>query len=182
MPLVTGSVAAAGIFVGHWLAYALAHPEAHARRAALSDGHGWMALAQELVPLAAVATVAALMLSRAVRRHERLPARGRLARDLAGLQAGAFAALELAERLAGAPWSDLPLVLAAGLTAQAVVAWLLAAAIVRLCRIATRVGAVLARAAAIGGPEPTRVSSRRVALALGAVGPRPTIRAPPAAA
>jgi hypothetical protein len=178
---IVGCLAALGVLAGHWLAYALVHPDAHARRAALAAAHGWLPTAQEIVPLAAIAAAAAIVRDRAIRRHGEMPTRGQLARDLAAIQVGAFCTLEVAERLAGGPWSDLPGVLAVGVIAQIALAVALAGAMLRLIRLGIRAGAALARAAALPRPGSAPVSVGAIRLGIPPAGRPARIRAPPAA-
>jgi len=130
--VATVGVAGAGLLLGHWLAYALGVP--HTRDELLrATGHGYLPYATQVAMLAAAAGLAALFLAR-------LTLRGggsSFAHDvavLAGVQCGAFLAMEAGERLlAGASLHDLahgPL-LAIGLGVQLATA-LAGAALVRL--------------------------------------------------
>ena len=118
-------IAAAGLVLGHWLAYALAAPGAAERDELLhATGHGYLAFATQVSVLAGVLGLAGLFLARL---HQR-GGGGSFARDvvqLSAVQTGAFAAMEVAERLlSGAPLDDLvhgPL-LAIGLAVQLLVA------------------------------------------------------------
>src|SRR5215204_6089256 len=86
----TLGIAAAGLSLGHWLAYALAAPGAHEREELLhAAGHGYLAFATQLAVLAGTLGLAGLFLAR-VRQRE---SEGSFARDvvlLGAVQAGAF--------------------------------------------------------------------------------------------
>ena len=121
----TLGIAAAGLTLGHWLAYALAAPGAHEREQLLhATGHGYLAFVTQIALLAGSVGLAGLFLARLRGRHEGAS----FPRDvvlLGAVQAGAFIAMEVGERLlSGAPLHDLvqsPL-LAIGLAVQLLVA------------------------------------------------------------
>jgi len=151
--IAASGLSAAGLLAGHWLAYAVAHPGAPAGHEALAPAHGWLAAAQEVVPLLAVIAAATIALERVAGWDRTGPMdRGALKRRLATLQVGAFVALEVAERLAGGGWSDLPAVAAVGVVAQLLTAWLVAVGLVGLSALGATIGSVLARAARAVAP------------------------------
>jgi hypothetical protein len=137
-------VAGAGLLLGHWLAYALATPAAARDRVLDATGHGYLPYATQVAMLAGALGLACVFLSRLTRRG----GGGSFARDAAvflAVQAGAFVAMEVGERLlSGASLDDLthgPL-LAIGLGVQAVAA-IAGAGLVRICeRVAEAVEAV----------------------------------------
>ena len=118
-------IAAAGLALGHWAAYAIAAPGAHERDAMLhATGHGYLPYATQVALLAGALGLAVSFLARLTNRARR----GSVARDAAALamaQAAAFLAIEIGERLlAGASLHDLthgPL-LTIGLSVQLLVA------------------------------------------------------------
>jgi hypothetical protein len=130
----TLGIAAAGLTLGHGLAYAIAPPGTHAREEMLhATGHGYMGFATQVALLAGTLGLASLFLAR-LRRHE---GRGSFLGDacsLAVVQSGAFLLMEVGERvLSGASLHDLehgPL-LGIGLGVQIVVA-LVGACLLRL--------------------------------------------------
>jgi hypothetical protein len=152
--VATVGVAGSGLVLGHWLAYALGEPQAHARDELLrATGHGYLPYATQVAVLAAALGLAALFLIRLAGRG----GRGSFPRDaavLASVQCGAFLAMEAGERLlAGASLHDLthgPL-LAIGLGMQLAVA-LTAAAIVRLTERAADAADALRRPTALTVP------------------------------
>jgi hypothetical protein len=118
-------LAAAGLAVGHWTAYAIATPVAHERDAVLhATGHGYLPFATQVAVLAGALGLAVLFLARLTTTRNR----GSFARDAAALvmaQSGAYLAIEIGERLlAGASLHDLThgSLLAIGLGVQVVVA------------------------------------------------------------
>ncbi len=127
-------IAAAGLVLGHWLAYALSAPGANERDELLhATGHGYLAFATQVAVLAGTLGLAGLFLAR-VRQRE---GEGSFASDvvrLAAVQAGAFVAMEVGERLlSGASLHDFthgPL-LVIGLAVQLLVA-IAGAALLRL--------------------------------------------------
>jgi hypothetical protein len=143
-------VAAFGLVVGHWLAYAIEAPGAAERSQLLRHtGHGYLPYLTQVAVLALTAGLAALFVARLSRRG----ARTGFARDaarLAFVQVVAFVAMEVGERLlSGASLHDLahgPL-LAIGIGVQLLVA-LAGASILRLTERAAD-GAAAAREAAL---------------------------------
>lgn len=121
----TVGIAAAGLLLGHWLAYALGSPQAHAREQLLNTtGHGYLPYAIQVALLAAVLGLVTAFLTRRTDRSTGGSFAGDAAR-LAVVQTTAFAAMEIGERLlAGASLHDLthgPL-LVIGLCVQVAVA------------------------------------------------------------
>jgi hypothetical protein len=155
----TVGVAGAGLVLGHWVAYALGTPHAHARDEVLrATGHGYLPYATQVAVLGAALSLAALFLARLTRRE----GRGSFVRDaavLAAAQSIAFVAMEVGERLAsGASMHDLthgPL-LALGLAVQLVVA-IAGAGLLRLTdRVAEGADAL---AAIVAPPAPFPVTA-----------------------
>jgi hypothetical protein len=104
----TLAIAAAGLTLGHWAAYAIATPGAHAREQLLhATGHGYLAFATQVAVLAAGLGLVALFLGRYSLRE----GRGSFGSDtvvLAAVQSVTFFAMEVGERLAsGASLHDL---------------------------------------------------------------------------
>jgi hypothetical protein len=102
------AIAAAGLTVGHWFAYALAEPGAHAREQLLhATGHGYLPFATQAGLLAGGLGLVALFLGRCSHRE----GRGSFGSDavvLAAVQSITFVAMEVGERLAsGASLHDL---------------------------------------------------------------------------
>ena len=103
MPLA--AVAAAGVVLGHWLAYRIAVPQGHERASVLAQsGHGYWFLAVKAAVILGLTGAGALFGG-----HVRAGARGEQSRTgayseivvrLAMLQAVAFTATEMAERQA----------------------------------------------------------------------------------
>lgn len=106
--VATVGVAGAGLVLGHWLAYALATPHAHAREELLrATGHGYLPYASQVALLAGALGLAALFLSRLARRESRGSFAGDVAR-LAAVQSAAYVTMEVGERwLSGASLHDL---------------------------------------------------------------------------
>jgi hypothetical protein len=106
--VATLGVAGAGLVLGHWLAYAIGTPHAHARDALLhATGHGYLPYATQVALLAGALGLAVLFLARFSQRE----GRGSLLFDvtmLAAVQSIAFIAMEVGERFAsGASLHDL---------------------------------------------------------------------------
>lgn len=179
-----GGLSAAGLPVGHWLAYAAAHPAAPTRHAALAPAHGWLPAVQEAVPLLAVIAAATIVLRRVTRRNDDGPTdRIRLARGLATIQVAAFVTLEIGERLAAGGWADLPVVLVVGAAAQVVTAWLVAIVLGHLSSLGTMLGDAVARAARAPTTSRTAVlTPAPSAASLRVAGRSFAIRAPPSRA
>jgi hypothetical protein len=181
--LAARAIAVVGVLAGHWLTYRLVSPSTHERDSLLAGtGHGYLGFANDAALVLALAAVAALFLGRLLGDADGLPDRGPLALRLIAFQAGAFAGLELLERVtAGAPPSGLMDhgLLPAGLAIQALIGLAGAALIRWILRAADAVAARLA-----GGAMPRRAAvaivavSRRAAsrpIARSAVG----VRGPP---
>jgi hypothetical protein len=103
-------IATAGILTGHWLTYLLDVPQGELRASELArTGHGYLPIAGQLATVCMAFTLAFLFWSRVIRpRACRTPTIAALTLRLAALQAGAFVAMELAERaVAGAGFADL---------------------------------------------------------------------------
>jgi hypothetical protein len=143
--LAASGISATGLLAGHWLAYAAVHPSAPTRHAALAPAHGWLNAAQELVPLVSVVAAAAIVLQRVGRPSGARAERGGMTTRLATLQIVAFTGLEIAERLAGGGWGDLPAILVLGASAQVLTAGLAALVVERLSSLGARLGETLAR-------------------------------------
>lgn len=143
---VTG-LSGAAILAGHELAYAIVHPTAGARHAALAAGHGWLPLAGELVPSLAIAAAVGLLLPRAMRDTGPIPTTRQLGPRLAVTLVSVFAILEIAERLAAGHWSDLVAILSVGVSFQVLLALAVATATMALLRLGRRIGRTLARGA-----------------------------------
>jgi hypothetical protein len=179
--MATLGVAGAGLVLGHWLAYALAAPEHHARDRVLAEtGHGYLPFVTQVALLGGAIALAGLFLTRMTSRIHR----GSPARDAAALfavQSGVFLAMEIGERLlSGASLHDLthgPL-LAIGLGVQAVVA-IAGAILMRLTERAAEAAGTLARS----GPTPARLIEAIPAVAVASPrrpeGRAPSSRAPP---
>lgn len=106
--MATVGVAGSGLLLGHWLAYALGTPHAHAREELLhATGHGYLPYATQVALLAGALGLAALFLARVSNREGR-GSFGLDAATLAVVQSVTFVAMEAGERLAsGASLHDL---------------------------------------------------------------------------
>jgi hypothetical protein len=181
----TLGVAGVGLVLGHWLAYALDTPHAPARDEMLrATGHGYLPFLIQVALLGAAIGLAGLFAAR-VRRREGPGAFTRDAARLAAVQAGAFVAMEAAERLlSGASLHDLthgPL-LAIGLGAQLAVA----VAGASLLRVTDRVAEGADVLVDLAAPSPPPLVAA-VPVMAGAAPRRPTTcrvasRAPPSPA
>jgi hypothetical protein len=130
--------AAAGLVLGHGLAYLIAIPDPHQRAFALqSAGHAYLPALDQAALMLAIAGVAAVVVRAFARRGDGATERfGRLATLLAVVQTFAFAGQEVLERLvSGAPLGELAhdQILVIGVLVQVLVAivaagvlWLLA--------------------------------------------------------
>lgn len=173
------ALACAGLLAGHWLAYLVVRPDGHERGHLLeATGHGyWPVAASVAVALAAAGVVGHV----AAGLRGRSPGFGRTLRNLAVPQAAGFVALELAERaVSGAHGGRLlPLLLAAGVAFQLVVAAALAALTTLLVRAVERLVSIARprrrrlSASAFHRPRAVHVPSGRML-----AGPRAT-RGPP---
>jgi hypothetical protein len=176
-------VAGAGLILGHWLAYAIDTPHAHAREELLrATGHGYLPYATQVGLLAATIGLVGLFVARLGRRGARASFVGNVAR-LAAAQSAAFITMEIGERLlSDAPLHDLahgPL-LAIGLGVQIMLA-VAGAAVLRLTTRAAEVATSLGRSPAPASPQliaavafpSSLVAPRRPAMSA------PASRAPP---
>jgi hypothetical protein len=180
-------VAATGMLVGHLLTYLVVRPDAHAREILLSHtGHGSFSTMLEAAILLAIAGCASLLVRVAGgRRRPGDPTAvmgfGGVVGRLALLQCGAFAAMEVVERLAsGAPVSGVLAghLLFVGLAIQVLVAGLGALVLRWLTRAAEWIGVRLRRPrrrVPVAWPFPPSVGVRTRLATLGSV----RVRAPP---
>jgi hypothetical protein len=99
--LPTFCFAFVGLIVGHLLSYLIAIPDAARRDAVLAEsGHAYLHLAGDVAVVLAFAAVVTVMLRATAERGGAEPPSGvRLAWRLGALQAGAFVAMEVGERL-----------------------------------------------------------------------------------
>jgi hypothetical protein len=152
----TLGIAAAGLTLGHWLAYALAAPGAHAREQLLhATGHGYLAFATQVALLAGGLGLVALFLARCSHREGR-GSFGSDAAVLAAVQSITFVAMEVGERLAsGASLHDLTHggLLTIGLAVQISVA-IAGAGALRLTDRAAEVVETLREVTPARGPRP----------------------------
>ena len=182
--------AAAGLVLGHALAYLIAIPDPHQRVFALQrTGHAYLPALDQAVLMLVVAGMAAVVVRAFAHtgyradRPDRPERFGRLARVLVVAQTCAFAAQEVLERLvSGAPVGGLAHdhILVTGIAVQIVVAIVAAGILWLFARTATRLAAVVAAR--------TRLPRVRVAFALPVTARRPhaplfampgSVRAPP---
>jgi hypothetical protein len=140
--------AAAGLVLGHALAYLIAIPDPHQRVFALQrTGHAYLPALDQAVLMLVVAGMAAVVVRAFSRTDERTERFGRLARVLVIAQTCAFAAQEVLERLvSGAPLGGLAHdhILVTGIAVQIVVAIVAAGILWLFARTATRLAAVVA--------------------------------------
>ena len=140
--------AAAGLVLGHALAYLIAIPDPHQRVFALQrTGHAYLPALDQAVLMLVVAGMAAVVV-RAFAHPDRgaTDRFGRLARVLVVAQTCAFAAQEVLERLVShAPLGGLAHdhILVTGIAVQVVVAIVAAAILWLFARTATRLAAVV---------------------------------------
>jgi hypothetical protein len=176
--------AAAGLVLGHALAYLIAIPDPHQRVFALQrTGHAYLPALDQAVLMLVVAGMAAVVVRAFSRTEERTERFGRLARVLVVAQTCAFAAQEVLERLVSrAPLGGLAHdhILVTGIAVQIVVAIVAAGILWLFARTATRLAAVTATR--------TRLPRVRVVFALPVTARRPhaplfatagSVRAPP---
>ena len=176
--------AAAGLVLGHALAYLIAIPDPHQRVFALQrTGHAYLPALDQAVLMLVVAGMAAVVVRAFARTDDRTERFGRLARVLVVAQTCAFAAQEVLERLvSGAPLGGLAHdhILVTGIAVQIVVAIVAAGILWLFARTATRLAAVVAAR--------TRLPRVRVVFALPVTARRPhaplfatagSVRAPP---
>ncbi len=176
--------AAAGLVLGHALAYLIAIPDPHQRVFALQrTGHAYLPALDQAVLMLVVAGMAAVVVRAFAHTGDRTERFGRLARVLVVAQTCAFAAQEVLERLvSGAPLGGLAHdhILVTGIAVQIVVAIVAAGILWLFARTATRLAAVVAAR--------TRLPRVRVVFALPVTARRPhaplfatagSVRAPP---
>lgn len=176
--------AAAGLVLGHALAYLIAIPDPHQRVFALQrTGHAYLPALDQAVLMLVVAGMAAVVIRAFARTGDRTERFGRLARVLVVAQTCAFAAQEVLERLVSrAPLGGLAHdhILVTGIAVQIVVAIVAAGILWLFARTATRLAAVVT-----ARPRLPRV---RVVFALPVTARRPhaplfatagSVRAPP---
>ena len=177
--------AAAGLVLGHALAYLIAIPDPHQRAFALQrTGHAYLPALDQAVMMLAIAGVAAIVVRAFARKGDGATERfGRVAALLVVVQTFAFAGQEVLERLvSGAPLGELAQnhILAIGVIVQVVVAMVAAGILWLLARTSAR----LAAAVAVRAPLPRHhsvlalpVTARRPHVALFATAGK--VRAPP---
>ena len=176
--------AAAGLVLGHALAYLIAIPDPHQRVFALQrTGHAYLPALDQAVLMLVVAGMAAVVVRAFAHTGDRPERFGRLARVLVVAQTCAFAAQEVLERLVSrAPLGGLAHdhILVAGIAVQIVVAIVVAGILWLFARTAIRLAAVVAAR--------TRLPRVRVVFALPVTARRPhaplfatagSVRAPP---
>lgn len=176
--------AAAGLVLGHALAYLIAIPDPHQRLFALQrTGHAYLPALDQAVLMLVVAGMAAVVVRGVAHTGDGTERFGRLARVLVVAQTCAFAAQEVLERLVSrAPLGGLAHdhILVTGVAVQIVVAIVAAGILWLFARTATRLAAVVATR--------TRLPRVRVVFALPVAARRPhaplfatagSVRAPP---
>jgi len=176
--------AAAGLVLGHALAYLIAIPDPHQRVFALQrTGHAYLPALDQAVLMLVVAGMAAVVIRAFAHTGDRTERFGRLARVVVVAQTCAFAAQEVLERLVSrAPLGGLAHdhILVTGIAVQIVVAIVAAGILWLFARTATRLAAVVT-----ARPRLPRV---RVVFALPVTARRPhaplfatagSVRAPP---
>jgi len=140
--------AAAGLVLGHALAYLIAIPDPHQRVFALQrTGHAYLPALDQAVLMLVVAGMAAVVVRAFAHTGDRTERFGRLARVLVVAQTCAFAAQEVLERLVSrAPLGGLAHdhILVTGIAVQIVVAIVAAGILWLFARTATRLAAVVA--------------------------------------
>lgn len=139
-----------GLIVGHLLSYLIAIPDAARRAVVLAEtGHDYLHLAGDVALVLAFAAVVTVALRAASGRGAtELPSGVRLAWRLGALQAGAFVAMEVAERLvSGAGLVELfaDHLFATGIVVQLVIASAGVLLLRWLGRVAVRIAAALGR-------------------------------------
>ena len=143
-------LALVGLIAGHLLSYLIAIPDAARRDAVLAEtGHAYLHLAGDVAVVLAFAAVVTIGLRAVAERGAReLPSGLRLAWRLGALQASAFVAMEVGERLvSGAGLGELfaDHLFGIGIVVQLVIASFGALLLRWLGRVAVRIAAVLAR-------------------------------------
>jgi hypothetical protein len=181
--------AAAGLVLGHALAYLIAIPDPHQRSFALQRaGHAYLPALDQLAIMLAIAAVAAVVIRAFAPSDDGGTERsGRLAALLVVVQATGFVGQEVLERLvSGAPLADLghDHILVIGLVVQVVLAVPAAMFLRALARVSARVSARLATTVAVRAAIPRNrsvfalpVKARRPYVALFATDG--SVRAPP---
>lgn len=165
LPLfATAAATAAGVLIGHWMAYLLAFPDAAVRAEVLAHaGHGYWSLAVKGVVVLAAAGVAAVLVRAfwergAAEAHITfLEGWSALAARLACLQMGGFLVLEVSERaVAGMGGRSLfgGSVLAVGLALQVLLAGLGALVLLCLARAAARIAGTFRGPTTVGLVRP----------------------------
>ena len=138
--------AAAGLLLGHALAYLIAIPDPHQRAFALQRaGHAYLPALDQAVMMLAIAGAVAVVVRAFARRRDGATERfGRLATLLVVVQTFAFAGQEVLERLvSNAPLGDLlhDRILVTGMIVQVLVAIVAAAVLWLLARTSSRLAA-----------------------------------------
>jgi hypothetical protein len=138
--------AAAGLVLGHALAYLIAIPDPHERAFALQRaGHAYLPALDQVALMLAIAGVVAIVVRAFARRRDGATERfGRLATLLVVVQTSAFAGQEVLERLvSGTPLGDLAHdhILAIGVLVQVLVAFVAAGVLWLLARTSSRLAA-----------------------------------------
>jgi hypothetical protein len=138
--------AAAGLVLGHALAYLIAIPDPHQRAFALQRaGHDYLPAIDQVAMMLAIAGAAAIVVRAFARRGDGATERfGRVAALLVVVQTSAFACQEVLERLvSGAPLGELAHdhVLVIGVIVQVVVATVAAVVLGLLAKTSSRLAA-----------------------------------------
>ena len=138
--------AAAGLVLGHALAYLIAIPDPHERGFALQRaGHAYLPALDQAAMMLAIAGVAAVVVRAFARKGDGATERfGRLASRLVLVQTFAFAGQEVLERLvSGAPLGELAhdQILVIGVLVQVLVAIVAAGVLWLLARTSSRLAA-----------------------------------------
>jgi hypothetical protein len=138
--------AAAGLVLGHALAYLIAIPDPHQRAFALQRaGHAYLPALDQAALMLAIAGVAAIVVRTFARKGDGATERfGRIAALLVVVQTCAFASQEVLERLvSGAPLGELAhdQILVIGVLVQVLVAIVAAAVLWLLARTSSRLAA-----------------------------------------
>ena len=165
-------LAAGGVLLGHWLTYRLVSPHDQAREALLAGtGHGYLAVVDDLGQMLAVGALAAVVLGRLLDPSGPPADLRRWIGRLAFLPVGAFAGMEVLERLSsGTPLGDLLQhgLLPAGVAIQLALAGVAALLVRWLLGVTGRLREALGRAAPL--PRPAHILRRPTAPASPAVG------------
>jgi len=138
--------AAAGLVLGHALAYLIAIPDPHERAFALQRaGHAYLPALDQAVMMLAIAGVAAIIVRAFARKGDGATERfGRVAALLVVVQTSAFAGQEVLERLVSrAPLGALlhDRILVTGMIVQVLVAFVAAGVLWLLARTSSRLAA-----------------------------------------